>query len=40
VISTGIEGTYLKLGKRKAEAELREVATAGANEELVMRKLL
>lgn len=38
-ISTGIEGMYLKLGKRNAEA-VEGLLTAGATEVFVMRMLL
>lgn len=38
-ISTGIEGMYLKLGKRNAEAVEEELA-AGAMDEFVTRILL
>lgn len=37
--STGIEGTYLKLGKRNAEA-VEGLPAAGASEVLVTRTLL
>jgi hypothetical protein len=38
-ISVGIEGMYLKLGKRNAEAEVEEFV-AGAMDEAVTRTLL
>lgn len=40
VLFTGIEGMYLKLGKRNAEAEAGEELAAGAIDEFVTKTLL
>lgn len=40
VVFTGIEGMYLKLGKRNAEAEAGEELAAGAMDEFVTKTLL
>lgn len=40
VLFTGIEGMYLKLGKRNAEAEAGEELAAGAIDEFVIKTLL
>lgn len=40
VVFAGIEGTYLKLGKRNAEAEAGEEPAAGAIDEFVIKTLL
>jgi hypothetical protein len=39
-VSTGIDGMYLKLGKRKADAEVGEELAAGAIDEFVIKILL
>lgn len=39
-VVTGIEGMYLKLGKRNADAEAGEELAAGAIDELVTKILL